>query len=646
MVSKKVKNKNDFIKEAMKIHGKHFDYSNSIFVDEDSPIILKCPKGHTFLIVAKNHLQGEGCPKCKELYLRSERKDSGEDFFPREKNNIFKSFISEITSLKKSRKLLEISFSNQFFIETNCLQLQNSKWLRGINKGDTFDFIFGEFGDSGREKIYKRGSVKIKIKSISANILSSLQFLDKNGIGLFTVPERSVSIFVNKTQKTDLESLLNSEGYFVNAFFNPPYGLFAKILPSSISIPRIIVLITRKKPESVFLGELLNEAQSKILAKNYFKKIVEGNLKNGMLIPNGSFKGFNQIKIEIQIGKLNKKNYNFEHFKLKELATEINIMKSLEEKEGRLERTKHKEKKNSIYINMTGVFGTNFEILCKASEIPRNKTDTFYHHHYAQVVLSEKTTNKFLASYLKSDLGRLVLQSISKGRIKRIHAPLIENISIALPSLENQQEIVRTLNKFEDLKEKINNLNSEIAINLASTKEISGHVDNMLEVLGRLTESDKIHNTIRHGESDKIEFKETLSLDLKKNNKEKYIEEGVLKTIVAFLNKDGGVLLIGVTDKGLIKGIEGELNRLWKTLDKFLQHFKNIRRDRIGINFDIYIDIHPVKVDKKTILKVECSRSNVECYLDEEDFYLRTNPANEKLTGRRLSDYIQERFKK
>jgi len=644
MVSKKIINKNSFINEATKIHGIRFDYSQVMFVDEDSPVILKCQREHTFLIVAKIHMQGEGCPTCKELYIRSKIKDSEEDFFSSERKNIFKSFIGEINSINNSINLLEISFSNQFFIEKDCLQLENRKWISKIDKSSAFDFILGEFGYSKREKIYKRGSEKIKVRSVYANILCSLQFLEKNGIALFTVPEHSVSVFGNK--KINLESLLNSEGYYLNAIFKPTFGLFETKSFKNFQVPLpIIVLITRKKSSSVFLGELLNEAQSINLVKNYFKKKAEANLKNGKLIANKSFKGFNHEKIEIQIGKLNKINNNFEHFKLKELASEINFLKSTEEIDGRVERTKHKEKGNSIYIKTLSFKDeTSFDVLCKASDIPA-KHNTYEHHRYVQVVLNEKTTNKYLSSYFKSDFGRLILLSIAKLRFSRIHIPLLEDISIVLPSIENQQLIIRTLNKLENLKEKIDNFNSEIGINLSSTKEISGNVDNMLEILGRLTEADKIHNLIRHGESDKLEFKETLSLDLKKNSKEKYIEESVLKTIVAFLNKEGGILLIGVNDNGLINGIETELKRLWKTLDKLLQHFKNIRRDRIGINFDIYIDIKPIKIDKKTILKVKCLRSNFECYLDEEEFYLRTNPANEKLTGRKLSDYIQERFR-
>ncbi len=42
---------------------------------------------------------------------------------------------------------------------------------------------------------------------------------------------------------------------------------------------------------------------------------------------------------------------------------------------------------------------------------------------------------------------------------------------------------------------------------------------------------------------------------VRKQTKEKYIELSALKTIVAFLNTEGGVLLLGVSDDGNIPGI-------------------------------------------------------------------------------------------
>ena len=58
----------------------------------------------------------------------------------------------------------------------------------------------------------------------------------------------------------------------------------------------------------------------------------------------------------------------------------------------------------------------------------------------------------------------------------------------------------------------------------------------------------KLEKQISNGESKTLEFKETLSLDLKNQVKEKGIELSSLKTITGFLNSDGGDLLIGIND--------------------------------------------------------------------------------------------------
>ena len=77
----------------------------------------------------------------------------------------------------------------------------------------------------------------------------------------------------------------------------------------------------------------------------------------------------------------------------------------------------------------------------------------------------------------------------------------------------------------------------------------------MLDVIGGLTDVDKIYGLIRERESKHTEFKETLGLDVKSQTKEKYIETFALKTVVAFLNTEGGILLIGISDEGNITGL-------------------------------------------------------------------------------------------
>jgi tetratricopeptide (TPR) repeat protein len=161
------------------------------------------------------------------------------------------------------------------------------------------------------------------------------------------------------------------------------------------------------------------------------------------------------------------------------------------------------------------------------------------------------------------------------------------------------------------------------------------------------TDADKILQLIHAGESKRIEFKETYSLDVRTQSKEKHIEDAALKTIVGFLNAIGGDLLIGVADNGEIVGIETELAKLYKdSSDKLLLHLKNRTKDRIGEQFYTLFEKRIIKVNGRQVLWVECQPSESPVWLDKTSFYVRTNPATDKLQGQAQHDYIMRHFGK
>ena len=59
------KNRDDFIKSAIKIHGNTYDYSKFIYITNQTRGIIICKIHGNFLQGPSNHLQGSGCPKCK-----------------------------------------------------------------------------------------------------------------------------------------------------------------------------------------------------------------------------------------------------------------------------------------------------------------------------------------------------------------------------------------------------------------------------------------------------------------------------------------------------------------------------------------------------------------------------------------------------
>lgn len=151
---------------------------------------------------------------------------------------------------------------------------------------------------------------------------------------------------------------------------------------------------------------------------------------------------------------------------------------------------------------------------------------------------------------------------------------------------------------------------------------------------------------IEKGESEKIEFKETLRYNINTNEIDRKIEHSVLKTICAFLNSDGGTLFIGVKNNGEISGIEKDN---FENTDKFLLHFSNIIKQKIGKKFIDLIKTESVKTNNKTIVVVECGKSRVPVFLKdnaEEEFFIRAGPSTTQIKGSELVDYIGKHFKK
>ena len=81
-----------------------------------------------------------------------------------------------------------------------------------------------------------------------------------------------------------------------------------------------------------------------------------------------------------------------------------------------------------------------------------------------------------------------------------------------------------------------------------------------------------------------------------------------------------------------------------KNLDNFLKHVKNNLKSRIGEAFYPFIDYHISETDGRKVLFVDCKASESPCFLDANDFYVRTNPATDKLEGPKFLEYVKHRF--
>lgn len=152
-----------------------------------------------------------------------------------------------------------------------------------------------------------------------------------------------------------------------------------------------------------------------------------------------------------------------------------------------------------------------------------------------------------------------------------------------------------------------------------------------------------IPDLIRQGENDQVEFKSTMRWNLKTDKADKAVEKAWLKTIVAFLNTDGGTLLVGVDDAGVIVGISQDR---FENEDKYRLHVNNRIKEHIGLGCAAAIRYDLNEVGDQKVLVVHCRPSPQPVFLKmgrEEEFFVRIGPGSRKLTPSEVIAYVTRR---
>jgi Putative DNA-binding domain len=165
----------------------------------------------------------------------------------------------------------------------------------------------------------------------------------------------------------------------------------------------------------------------------------------------------------------------------------------------------------------------------------------------------------------------------------------------------------------------------------------------------------EIVELINQGESATLEFKSSARWNLKENKPDKTMEGVILKTVAAFLNSEGGTLLIGVADDGQIVGLQHDyqINKKQPNRDgyeQFLTQF--LLRDNIGLDFCDRVKFSFHSMDREEVCKVSISKSPKPVFLtvkdkhgqSEEQFWIRSGNSSHQLAMSKFYDYSKERF--
>ena len=194
--------------------------------------------------------------------------------------------------------------------------------------------------------------------------------------------------------------------------------------------------------------------------------------------------------------------------------------------------------------------------------------------------------------------------------------------------------------------------------------------ETVLERLNEIRYTSNVEALIAAGENDNIELKSSLHHthgplppDLHhlleqgklqpvqvRNEMRKRLNKEVTKTIAAFLNTNGGTLLIGVDDAGTVLGIEPDFEYCQKgkkDADGWMLSLEPVIINSLGAGVWSAIRVSLVPHGEKMIAIILCPRRKSQTWHDEdggERFYMRAGNATEALSGRSLIEYINEHW--
>jgi serine/threonine protein kinase len=154
----------------------------------------------------------------------------------------------------------------------------------------------------------------------------------------------------------------------------------------------------------------------------------------------------------------------------------------------------------------------------------------------------------------------------------------------------------------------------------------------------------EIERLLTSDETATLEFKSSLRASTGEPVAPQKLEYGVLKTIAAFLNTDGGKLVIGRADDGIINGIEIDYPTLERqSADGWRCAFDDLLSSHLGTQVMNFVDLRLEPSHGKTIAVVSCARREEPTLVDDRDFFVRRTGSTVKLSMRDALVWQSER---
>jgi hypothetical protein len=170
-------------------------------------------------------------------------------------------------------------------------------------------------------------------------------------------------------------------------------------------------------------------------------------------------------------------------------------------------------------------------------------------------------------------------------------------------------------------------------------------------------EMPSLESLLEDDENRFLEFKSSLRWDYRQEKTNPELEKVILKTLAAFGNTDGGILLIGVDDDKNIIGLEKDFQTLKRQDSDYYEiHLRNLLHKEMGVKYvskhirtqfetadngQVVCKIKVIPGDEPQFLKVRDKNGK-----QDEKFYVRSgNSSHEIHSMAEINDYVNKRFK-
>jgi type I restriction enzyme R subunit len=158
-----------------------------------------------------------------------------------------------------------------------------------------------------------------------------------------------------------------------------------------------------------------------------------------------------------------------------------------------------------------------------------------------------------------------------------------------------------------------------------------------------------IDELIVNDEDDAVEFKSTARWDVREERRNPAIEDAIVKTVAAFLNTDGGTLLIGVGPDGSIVGLGPDYPHVKPPNgDGFVNWLTTHLANALGAAAVMRTRARVVTQAGAELCRLDVARSSEPIWAktskDSQVFFVRMNYSSRPMPENELARYLADRW--